>query len=92
MSIDWGNVPGRADDYGYGYYVRVDDFDSDGEAEVMINDRRFAWLYGLGQLADCSTTTAPLARNAMCRHGSLAQGEHQPRKAQQQSQHDEHEQ
>ncbi len=42
---DWGNVPGRPDDYGYGYYVRVADFDGDGQDEVMINDRRFAWFY-----------------------------------------------
>ncbi|MBN2294311.1 MAG: hypothetical protein JXM70_17920 [Pirellulales bacterium] len=42
---DWGKVPGRPDDYGYGYYVRVADFDGDGENEVLINDRRFAWIY-----------------------------------------------
>ena len=28
---DWGEVPGhRPDDYGYGYYTRVADFDGDG--------------------------------------------------------------
>ena len=42
---DWGKVPGRPDDYGYGYYVRAADFDGDGQVEVMISDRRFAWFY-----------------------------------------------
>ncbi len=42
---DWGKVPGRPDDYGYGYYVRPTDFDGDGRPEVMISDRRFAWFY-----------------------------------------------
>jgi hypothetical protein len=42
---DWGEVPGRPDDYGYGFYARVADFDGDGTAEILINDRRFAWLY-----------------------------------------------
>jgi hypothetical protein len=42
---DWGDVPGRPDDYGYGFYVRVNDFNGDGKDEVMINDRRFAWFY-----------------------------------------------
>ncbi len=42
---DWGEVPGRPDDYGYGYYARVADFDGDGRVEVLINDRRFAWFY-----------------------------------------------
>ena len=42
---DWGEVPGRPDDYGYGYYARVRDFDGDGAPEVLINDRRFAWVY-----------------------------------------------
>jgi hypothetical protein len=42
---DWGEVPGRPDDFGYGFYARVADFDADGEDEVMLNDRRFAWLY-----------------------------------------------
>ena len=42
---DWGEVPGRPDDYGYGYYARVADLDGDGEPEVLINDRRYAWFY-----------------------------------------------
>ncbi len=42
---DWGDVPGRPDDYGYGYYTRTADFDGDGRSEVLINDRRFAWIY-----------------------------------------------
>lgn len=42
---DWGAVPGRPDDYGYGFYARAADFDGDGVNEVMINDRRFAWFY-----------------------------------------------
>jgi hypothetical protein len=45
MAQDWGEVPGRPDDYGYGFYVRVNDFDGDGNDEVLINDRRFAWFY-----------------------------------------------
>jgi hypothetical protein len=45
MAQDWGEVPGRPDDYGYGFYVRVNDFDGDGHDEVLINDRRFAWYY-----------------------------------------------
>ena len=40
-----GEVPGRPDDFGYGFYARVADFDADGEDEAMLNDRRFAWLY-----------------------------------------------
>ncbi len=46
---DWGEVPGRPDDYGYGYYARVADFDGDKRLEVLINDRRFAWLYEVEQ-------------------------------------------
>ncbi|MCH2375047.1 MAG: PQQ-binding-like beta-propeller repeat protein [Planctomycetes bacterium] len=42
---DWGEVPGRPDDYGYGYYARIEDFDADGDIEVLLNDRRFAWFY-----------------------------------------------
>lgn len=42
---DWGEVPGRPDDYGYGFYTRAADFDGDGAQEVMISDRRFAWFY-----------------------------------------------
>lgn len=42
---DWGSAPGRPDDYGYGYYARVADFDGDSVDEALINDRRFAWLY-----------------------------------------------
>jgi len=42
---DWGEVPGRPDDYGYGYYARVADFDGDKKLEILINDRRFAWFY-----------------------------------------------
>ncbi|HPO16402.1 MAG TPA: hypothetical protein PLI09_23400 [Candidatus Hydrogenedentes bacterium] len=45
IAQDWGEAPGRPDDYGYGYYARVADFDGDGAVEVLINDRRFAWLY-----------------------------------------------
>ncbi len=42
---DWGEVPGRPDDYGYGFFARAADFDGDGELEVLISDRRYAWLY-----------------------------------------------
>ena len=42
---DWGEVPGRPDDYGYGFYARVADFDGDGQDELLVNDRRFAWYY-----------------------------------------------
>jgi hypothetical protein len=45
MLQDWGEVPGRPDDYGYGFYARVADFDGDGQPEVLISDRRFRWLY-----------------------------------------------
>lgn len=45
MLQDWGEVPGRPDDYGYGFYARVADFDGDGHPEVLISDRRFAWVY-----------------------------------------------
>ncbi|MBN1347661.1 MAG: hypothetical protein JXQ73_33550 [Phycisphaerae bacterium] len=45
IAQDWGEVPGRPDDYGYGYYARVADFDGDGAPEVLLNDRRFAWFY-----------------------------------------------
>ncbi len=45
MAQDWGEVPGRPDDYGYGFYVRIGDFSGDGKEEIMINDRRFAWFY-----------------------------------------------
>ena len=42
---DWGDAPGRPDDYGYGFYVRVANLDGDPEEEVLISDRRFAWIY-----------------------------------------------
>ena len=42
---DWGEVPGRPDDYGYGFYARAADFDGDGSLGLLINDRRFAWFY-----------------------------------------------
>ncbi len=45
VAQDWGEVPGRPDDYGYGFYARTGDFDGDGDAEVLINDRRYAWFY-----------------------------------------------
>ena len=44
---DWGEVPGRPDDYGYGYYARIAQLDRDGEPEVLLNDRRFAWFYDI---------------------------------------------
>ncbi|MCL4692242.1 MAG: hypothetical protein KJ060_07005 [Candidatus Hydrogenedentes bacterium] len=47
VAQDWGEVPGRPDDYGYGFYVRIQDFNGDGEDDVMISDRRFAWFYRL---------------------------------------------
>ena len=49
MRQDWGEVPGRPDDFGYGFYARVADFDGDGELEVLISDRRFRWLYEMRQ-------------------------------------------
>jgi hypothetical protein len=45
VAQDWGEVPGRPDDYGYGYYVRVIDPKEDGEIEVLINDRRYLWRF-----------------------------------------------
>ena len=45
VAQDWGDVPGRPDDYGYGFYARVADFDGDGRQELLVNDRRFAWYY-----------------------------------------------
>ena len=53
---DWGEVPGRPDDYGYGYYARVADFDGDGAPELLVNDRRFAWLYEIERRPDPKTT------------------------------------
>ncbi len=46
---DWSAVPARPDDYGYGFYARVADFDGDGDDEVLLNDRRYAWFYEIGQ-------------------------------------------
>lgn len=45
IAQDWGEVPGRPDDYGYGFYARVADVDGDKEVEVLLNDRRFVWIY-----------------------------------------------
>ena len=45
IAQDWGEIPGRPDDFGYGYFARVADFDGDGQREVMLNDRRFVWFY-----------------------------------------------
>lgn len=36
---------GRADDFGYGYATRVMDWDGDGQAEVLIYDRRYLWVF-----------------------------------------------
>jgi len=44
---DWGEVPGRPDDYGYGYYARVANFNGDRGPEILISDRRFAWVYAV---------------------------------------------
>ena len=49
---DWGEVPGRPDDFGYGYYARIADFDGDGHDEVMVNDRRFVWFYEMTKNGD----------------------------------------
>ena len=43
VAQDWGEVPGRPDDYGYGYYARV----VDCGRKLLVNDRRFAWLYAI---------------------------------------------
>jgi hypothetical protein len=70
---DWGNVPGRPDDYGYGYYVRPGDFDGDGHGEVLISDRRFAWIFKTprrnsplpkGEGTDVETTSRVANRSA----------------------------
>lgn len=37
----------RPDDYGYGYRTLVEDIDGDGQPEVVVHDRRFAWTYRL---------------------------------------------
>jgi len=39
---DW-----RPDDYGFGYHAVVTDVDADGCEEVVIHDRRRAWIYGV---------------------------------------------
>jgi len=49
VAQDWGEVPGRPDDYGYGFDVRVSDFNDGGQDDVTINDRRFAWFYTLAK-------------------------------------------
>jgi hypothetical protein len=45
ITQDWGRVPRRADDYGYGYYVRMDPASNAGRFRVVISDRRWAWFY-----------------------------------------------
>ncbi len=45
IAQEWGDVPGRPDDYGYGFYARSADIDGDRRHEVIINDRRYAWIY-----------------------------------------------
>ncbi|MBK9171092.1 MAG: hypothetical protein IPM24_27040 [Bryobacterales bacterium] len=47
---EFGKVPGRPDDYGYGYYVRVDTTASTPDAwRVVINDRRWMWVYSVAR-------------------------------------------
>lgn len=61
IAQDWGEVPGRPDDYGYGFYVRVADFLGAGRQQVLINDRRFAWLYEVstGDASAANATRRP---------------------------------
>ena len=35
----------RPDDYGYGYRTVVADLDGDGAEELLVHDRRFAWIF-----------------------------------------------
>ncbi len=45
IAQDLGKVPGRADDYGYGFYAReLRTVGTHGHG-MMISDRRFAWIY-----------------------------------------------
>lgn len=63
IAQDWGEVPGRPDDYGYGYYARAADFDGDGALEVLINDRRFAWFYEIQRAGPMSRTALHVPRS-----------------------------
>ncbi len=48
INQNWGDVPShRPDDYGYGFYVRVEPRSGKAGQRVLINDRRFAWMYEL---------------------------------------------
>jgi hypothetical protein len=38
-------VPGWYDDYGYGFRTWPADLDGDGEEELLVHDRRFAWIF-----------------------------------------------
>jgi hypothetical protein len=35
----------RPDDYGYGFRTVVADLDGDGEEELLVHDRRYAWIF-----------------------------------------------
>ncbi len=63
IAQDWGKVPGRPDDYGYGYYARVADFDGDKQPEVLINDRRFAWVYEIEKASTIPRQTRSAPRS-----------------------------
>jgi hypothetical protein len=39
------DVPGWHDDYGYGFRTWPADLDGDGEEELLVHDRRFAWIF-----------------------------------------------
>jgi hypothetical protein len=39
------DVPGWHDDYGFGFRTWCADLDGDGEEEVLVHDRRYAWLF-----------------------------------------------
>ena len=46
-SPEVGRTPTRPDDWGFAYYARVADVDSDGQEEVIIYHRHHCWVYRL---------------------------------------------
>jgi len=46
-------VSGRGHDgHGYGYRVRIADFNNDGQVEILVHDRRYCWLFSFPFTAD----------------------------------------